>query len=93
MNNFEHTAKQLSALYLTSFGGKDSGRYRIASKVLRDMLDRKRLYPEDIQSLSRALLEEGYILIDMDTFFVVLSAKTFVNYRRANADSVLGLED
>jgi len=26
------------------------------------------------------------LLIDMDTFYVVLSANAFVNYRRANED-------
>ena len=35
---------------------------------------------------SRAMLERGYVLIDMDSFFVVMGANTFVNYRRANEE-------
>lgn len=88
MVDFELIAQKLGALYSTSFGGKDNGRYRIASKVVRNMLDRRRLYPEDIQSLSRALFEEGFVLVDMDTYFVILSTKTFTNYRRANDEIV-----
>lgn len=85
MINIVATAKQLSALYSNDFGGKQSGRYRIASKVVRDMMGCRRLYPEDIQALMRAMLEEGFVLLDMDSFFVVLNANAFVNYRRASA--------
>ena len=49
---------------------------------------RKRLYEDDIRDLTRAMLERGFVLIDMDGFFVVMSANTFVNYRRANEDVV-----
>lgn len=83
-------AKRLAALYGQNFGGKGSGRYRIPNKIVRDMMDRRRLYPEDVQQLTRAMLEEGYVLIDMDSFFVVLSANAFVNYRRVNADTAIG---
>ncbi|WP_417243146.1 hypothetical protein [Celeribacter sp.] len=88
MENIEHTAKRLAALYAQSFGGKASGRYRIPSKMVRDMAGQRRLYPEDVQALTRAMFQEGYVLIDMDSFFVVLSANAFVNYRRANADVI-----
>ncbi len=90
MMDMEDTAKRLASLYGESFGGKPTGRYRIASKLVRDMTGRRRLYPEDVQSLTRAMLEEGYVLIDMDSFFVVLSANAFVNYRRANAEVANG---
>lgn len=88
MKNLDDTAKRLAALYTQSFGGKGTGRFRIASKIVRDMMDRRRLYPDDVQALTRAMLEEGFVLIDMDSFFVILSANTFVNYRRANAEVV-----
>lgn len=87
MKNATDTAKHLAALYTQGFGGKESGRYRIAAKIVRDLMGRRRLYPEDIQAISRALLEEGYVLIDMDSFFVVLSANAFVNYRRVSGKS------
>lgn len=51
-------------------------------------MGRRRLYEDDVKALSRALCERGFVLIDMEGFFVVLSANTFVNYRRANEDSL-----
>ena len=88
MAEFKNTAAQLAALYAESFGGKASGRFRISGKLVREMMGRRRLYPEDIQLLTRAMLEEGFVLIDMDSFFVVLSANTFTNYRRASSDAI-----
>ncbi len=79
-------ADRLCALYDREFGGKKSGRYRLPAKLLREFSGRRRLYEDDILKLSRALVERGYILIDMDSFYVVMSANTFVNYRRANED-------
>jgi hypothetical protein len=73
-------------MYGEPFGGKVSGRYRISAKLLRQLARRRRLYADDIQLLSRAMLERGYILIDMETYFVVLSASNFANYRRASDD-------
>lgn len=81
-------ADRLAALYNESFGGKDTGRYRIATKLVRTLFGRRRLYEDDIQKLSRAMLERGFILIDMESFVVVMSANTFVNYRRANEECI-----
>ncbi len=81
-------AATLAGLYAKGFGGKASGRYRIAQKLVRDLMGRRRLYPEDVQALTRAMLELGYVLIDMDGFFVVMSTNSFVNYRRANAEAI-----
>ena len=89
MQPYQTAARQLAGLYGKSFGGKASGRYRVSAKQVRELLGRKRLYPEEIQQLTRAILEEGYVLIDMDSFFVVLSANSFLNYRRVSAD-ILG---
>jgi hypothetical protein len=90
MEKINETARRLAALYSKGFGGKGSGRYRVPNKIVRDMMGRRRLYPEDVQMLTRAMLEEGYVLIDMDSFFVVLSANAFVNYRRVNSDTAIG---
>ncbi|WP_319826101.1 hypothetical protein [Thalassovita sp.] len=84
----DKTATILARLYNQEFGGKPSGRYRIADKILREITGRRRLYAEDIQALSRALFEKGCILIDMETFFVVMSAKSFVNYRRVAKETL-----
>ncbi len=80
------TADRLESLYSRAFGGKAKGRYRISAKLVRDIAGRKRLYEDDVRALTRAMLERGYVLVDMESFFVILSANTFVNYRRANAE-------
>lgn len=81
-----NTADRLCALYDEAFGGKVSGRYRIPAKLLRELAGKRRLYEDDILKISRAMVERSFILIDMDSFYVVMSANTFVNYRRANED-------
>lgn len=81
-------AEKLAALFDAPFGGKSKGRFRISNKLLRQVLQRRRLYEEDIRQLTRAMLELGYVLVDMDSFFVVLSANSFVNYRRTNEESL-----
>lgn len=80
----DFVADRLARLYAEKFGGKDGGRYRVAAKLVREAAGRRRLYEADIQALTRAMLERGYVLIDMDSFFVVMSSNSFVNYRRAN---------
>jgi len=77
-------ADRLAEFSNHAFGGKAKGRYRIAAKLVRHLAGRRRLYEDDIRELTRAMLERGYVLIDMDSFFVVMSVNTFVNYRRAN---------
>lgn len=80
------TADRLAALYEQKFGGKDHGRYRISAKIVRDVAGRRRIYEDEVRALAQALLERGFVLIDMDSFYVVMSANAFVNYRRANED-------
>ena len=79
----------LVRLYGEAFGGKARGRYRISAKLVRQLMRRRRLYDDDIRALTRALVERGFILVDMESFFVLLSANTFVNYRRANEECLL----
>lgn len=81
-------ADKLAALFDRPFGGKTKGRFRISAKLVRQACQRRRLYEDDIRQLTRELLERGYILVDMDSFFVLLSANSFVNYRRANEESL-----
>ncbi|WP_246044029.1 hypothetical protein [Ruegeria sediminis] len=88
MSSYEAAADVLARLYGEEFGGKPSGRYRIPQKLLRELLGRRRLYEEDVTALGRALLERGFVLIDMDSFFVVMSANAFVNYRRVSKEAL-----
>ncbi len=81
-------AETLAAFYNQDFGGKEKGRYRISVKLMRTLLGRRRLYEGDITALARALLEQGFVLVDMETFFVVMSANSFVNYRRVGDAAV-----
>lgn len=78
----------LADLYGQEFGGKKGGRYRVSEKLLRLVLQRRRIYETDISMLTRALFERGYVLIDMDSFYVVMAANSFVNYRRV-ADTII----
>lgn len=84
--SLDSAAERLASLFEVSFGGKPKGRFRISSKLVRQTLKRRRLYDDDIRELTRNLLERGFVLVDMDSFFVVLSANSFVNYRRANEE-------
>jgi len=84
--NFNLVADKLAALYAEAFGGKKSGRYRIAARLLRQLFGCRRLYEDDVRMLTRALAQRGYVLVDMDNFFVVMAANTFLNYRRANEE-------
>jgi hypothetical protein len=86
--DFGAVADKLVALYAEPFGGKKSGRYRIAGRLLRALFGCRRLYEDDVRMLTRALAQRGYVLVDMDNFFVVMAANTFVNYRRANEESL-----
>jgi len=88
MTPAKDTASYLAALYTESFGGKGAGRYRIPAKHVRDLMGQKRVYPDDIHALTRAMFELGYLFIDMDSFYVVLSANSFVNYRRTSAEAI-----
>ena len=84
--SIEMIADRLCDFYDEPFGGKSSGRFRLPAKILRKMAGRRRLYESDVRDLARAMFERGYVLIDMESFFVVTSANSFVNYRRVPDD-------
>jgi hypothetical protein len=83
MENSKIAAQRLAEMYADEFGGKPSGRYRISRKLLAELVERRRLYADDVTAIARALFEKGFVLIDMESFFVVMSTNAFVNYRRA----------
>ncbi len=84
----EAVAQRLEKLYETTFAGKARGRFRLSMKHLRLLTGCRRVYPETILAVARALYERGYVLVDMETYFAVLSQRTFSSYRRVN-DAVL----
>jgi hypothetical protein len=84
-------AAQLAELYERGFAGKERGRYRISMKHLRIITRRKRLPPAELSRIAEELFELGYVLIDMETFFVVLAQRTFTSYRRVSDGAVASL--
>jgi len=84
-------AEQLAALYERGFGGKERGRYRISMKHLRALTGRKRVPPRALRGIAEELFELGYVLVDMETFVVVLAQRTFTSYRRVSDSAVLSL--
>ena len=81
-------ADKLAKLYELPYGGKQRGRFRISTKLFCSLAGRRRLYEDDIRIITRELLERGFILIDMGTYFSILTAATASTYRRVNAEAV-----
>jgi len=81
-------ADRLARLYDLPYGGKAQGRYRISAKLFHALAGRRRLYEDDIRLITRELLERGYVLIDMGTYYSVLTAATAGSYRRVNAEAL-----
>ena len=75
-------AQRLAALYDAAFGGKERGRYRFSMKQMRALTGRKRVPTNVIRRISEEVFELGYVLIDLETYFVVLAQPTFRSYRR-----------
>jgi len=78
----------LIELYDQPFGGKERGRFRVSMKLLGQLLGQRRIWPDDLEAIERSLYQRGYVCIDMESFLVVLSQKTFTNYRRVNEAAV-----
>jgi len=85
-------AERLVELYGVEFGGKERGRYRISMKHMRILTGRRRIPAEMIRSISEELFELGYILIDLETYFVILVDRTFRNYRRVSDAIITKIE-
>lgn len=84
-------AGKLAEIYEQGFGGKPRGRYRISMKHMRTLTARRRVTPEIVQAIASELFEMGYVLIDMETFFVVLAQRTFSSYRRVSDSCVIAM--
>lgn len=77
-------AERLAELYEQKFGGKQRGRYRLSMKQMRVLTGRRRVPGDTIRRIAEELFELGYVLIDLETFFVILAQGTFRSYRRVS---------
>ncbi|MDH3232347.1 MAG: hypothetical protein OEQ29_02390 [Alphaproteobacteria bacterium] len=78
----------LLRLYDQEFGGSRRGRFRISMKLMKKIAGRGRLHSTQLRAVADEVFERGLVLVDLETFFVVLSQRTFVNYRRVNEASL-----
>ena len=77
-------AAHLAALYEQGFGGKERGRFRISMKHMRALTGRRRVTAQVLHKIAEELYEMGFVLIDLETHFVVLAQHTFNSYRRVS---------
>ena len=82
------TTDRLAALYEQSFGGRSSGKFRISRKFLRELTGRRRLPDAFLAALADAMFEAGFVFVDCESYFIVLSQKQFSSYRRVTAAAV-----
>lgn len=82
------TVETLLSLYDKSFGGKQRGRFRISAKLLCRIVGQRRIWPEQVEAIRRELYERGYLLVDLETYYAIVSQKTFAGYRRVNEASI-----
>ena len=57
-------------------------------KQMRALTGRQRVPGETLRKIGEEVFELGYVLIDLETYFVVLAQSTFRSYRRMS-DSCL----
>jgi len=78
----------LVRLFAERFGGASSGKFRISRKFLRQLAGRRKLPDDYLAVLAEHLFEAGFVLVDCESYFVVLSQKQFASYRRVTAAAV-----
>lgn len=81
-------ATLLAELYGREFGGTRVGKYRISRKFLRQVTGRRRLTPEFIHEIGDELFEQGFVIVDLESFFAVLHQRLFNSYRRVTSTAV-----
>jgi hypothetical protein len=79
---------RLVDLYDRPFGGKPRGRFRISMKLMGRLFRQRRVWPDQVEALRRALYDRGFLLVDLGTYFVVVSEQTFASYRRVNEEGI-----
>ena len=81
-------ADDLAALYGEAFGGKTNGKFRISRKFLRQVCGRRHLPSAFLEAITDELFERGFVLIDLETHFAVISQPNFNSYRRVTTAAV-----
>lgn len=81
-------AQVLVRLFAERFGGAASGKFRISRKFMRQLAGRRKLPDGYLAVLAEHMFEAGFVLVDCESYFVVLSQKQFASYRRATAAAV-----
>nr|TFG54800.1 MAG: hypothetical protein E4H34_01790 [Hyphomicrobiales bacterium]TFG54803.1 MAG: hypothetical protein E4H34_01805 [Hyphomicrobiales bacterium] len=86
-----YVAERLVTLYEAKFGGKERGRYRFSMKQMRALTGRKRVPGRALRKIGEEVFELGYVMIDLETYFVVLAQSTFRSYRRMSDSRLTAL--
>ena len=84
----EELAGVLVRLFAERFGGAAAGKFRISRKFLRQLAGRRKLPEGYLVVLAEDLFEAGFVLVDCESYFIVLSQKQFASYRRVTAAAV-----
>lgn len=91
-SRLEEIAQHLADIYDKPFGGKVNGRYRISPKMLRKIAGRARISDSFITELADELFEIGFVLLDLESYYAIASARTFASYRRLGETSLESAE-
>ena len=75
------TARILSEFYGEQFAGDFMESFRIDWNMMRLIVGSKRISNDLLQGIKSALLEEGYMLITCDNYFVIASENAFDDER------------
>lgn len=84
----EELAQTLARLFGERFGGAATGKFRISRKFLRQLAGRRKLSDEYLAALAEEMFEAGFVFVDCESYFIVLSQKQFTSYRRVTAAAV-----
>jgi hypothetical protein len=78
----------LVRLFGERFGGATAGKFRISRKFLRQLAGRRKLSDGYFVQLAEEMFEAGFVFVDCESYFIVLSQKQFASYRRVTAAAV-----
>ena len=81
-------AQALVRLFGERFGGASGGKFRISRKFLRQLAGRRKVSEAFLAALAEHMFEAGFVFVDCESYFIVLSQKQFASYRRVTAAAV-----
>jgi len=81
-------ARLLADLHQASFGGEESGAYKIGREDLKSVTGRPMIHQTIIEDIADWLVEEGLILIDRDAYFLVARPCLFDAVRTVPAEAL-----